>query len=70
MVNGQPRVERFAKLPVEEHLHMLDNELDTQEKLRRDLIDKWERKLNWILTTFISLLVLLCGTLLAVVIKS
>jgi hypothetical protein len=70
MSNGQSRVEKYRHLSVEEHLHMLDNELDAQEVLRKQLIERWDRKLNWTLTTFVSLLVLICGTLLAVVIKS
>ncbi len=68
-MNGESRVEKYRALSVEEHLHQLDNELDAQEKARNDLIDKWNHKLNWVLTTFVSLILLVCGTLLAVIIK-
>lgn len=69
MSNGLSRVEKYRYLSAEEHLRMLDNELDSMERARELLIDKWNTKLNWTLTTFVSLILLVCGTLLAVVIK-
>ena len=69
-MNGESRVEKYRSLSVEEHLHQLDNELDAQEKARNDLIALWDKKLNWVLTSFVSLILLVCGTLLAVVIKN
>jgi hypothetical protein len=55
---------------VEEHLHQLTTSSTPRRRPATDLIALWDKKLNWVLTSFVSLILLVCGTLLAVVIKN
>lgn len=66
---------------MEEHLHQLGADMDANDINRELLIkamgedaqrryEEISKKLNWVLTTFVSLILLVCGTLLAVVVRS
>ena len=81
MSNGLPRTQKYARLPTADHLLALDDDLDTldanREILLRTLNESAEKryesmntKMTWVLTSFMSLIFLVCGTLLAVVIRN
>jgi hypothetical protein len=69
MTNGMSRVEKYRHLTVEDHLRFIDNDLDANEHRIELLTRAITKKLNWILVTFVSLLVVLCGGLLTALVS-
>jgi hypothetical protein len=69
MSNGLPRTTKYKNLPLEEHLALIDNDLDNND-FQLELITKLAgKRLNYILITFVALLVTTIGTLLAIIVQ-
>jgi hypothetical protein len=70
VANGLPRTAKYKELNVEDHLRFIDNDLDDNDYRIELLAKATNRKLNYVLVTMVSLLLVICGTLVAAVVRA